>query len=68
VLVEGAARRDPSELMGRTDNNRIVNFALPHAEDKQAARERLMGQMIELDIVHAYPHSLRGAVPERVIA
>jgi tRNA-2-methylthio-N6-dimethylallyladenosine synthase len=59
VLVTGNARKDASELMARTECNRIVNFA---------GHPRLMNQMIELDIVDAYPHSLRGAVPvtERV--
>jgi tRNA-2-methylthio-N6-dimethylallyladenosine synthase len=56
VLVEGPARRDPADLMGRTDNNRIVNFAGgPHAK-------RLVGQMIDLTITAAYAHSLRGEV------
>jgi len=56
VLVEGPARRDPADLMGRTDNNRIVNFAGgPHAE-------RLVGQMIDVTITAAYAHSLRGEV------
>ncbi|MFZ9103449.1 MAG: tRNA (N6-isopentenyl adenosine(37)-C2)-methylthiotransferase MiaB, partial [Burkholderiaceae bacterium] len=27
VLIEGPARKDPTELMGRTSNNRVVNFA-----------------------------------------
>jgi tRNA-2-methylthio-N6-dimethylallyladenosine synthase len=54
VLVTGNARKDASELMARTECNRIVNFA---------GHPRLMNQMIELDIVDAYPHSLRGAVP-----
>ncbi len=56
VLVEGPARRDPTDLMGRTDNNRIVNFAGgPHAA-------RLVGQMIDVTITAAYAHSLRGEV------
>ncbi|MBB5203472.1 tRNA-2-methylthio-N6-dimethylallyladenosine synthase [Inhella inkyongensis] len=54
VLVVGNAKKDPSELMGRTECNRIVNFK-GHA--------RLMNELIELDITDAYPHSLRGAVP-----
>ena len=53
VLVEGPSRRDPSELMGRTENNRIVNFA---------GAERLVGQMIDLRVTQALPHSLRGEV------
>jgi tRNA-2-methylthio-N6-dimethylallyladenosine synthase len=59
VLVEGPARKDPNDLMGRTDNNRIVNFAGgPHAA-------RLIGQMIDVTITEAYAHSLRGAVAVR---
>ncbi|MBQ0935462.1 tRNA (N6-isopentenyl adenosine(37)-C2)-methylthiotransferase MiaB [Ideonella paludis] len=53
ILVEGRARKDASELMGRTECNRIVNFPGP---------ERLIGQMIEVDITLAYPHSLRAEV------
>ena len=53
VLVEGPSRRDPSELMGRTENNRIVNFAGP---------ERLVGRMVDLRVTQALPHSLRGEV------
>ncbi|MFZ9286607.1 MAG: tRNA (N6-isopentenyl adenosine(37)-C2)-methylthiotransferase MiaB [Burkholderiaceae bacterium] len=56
ILVEGPSRKNPAELSGRTECNRVVNFDCgPHAK-------RLIGQMIEVDIVHAYPHSLRGEV------
>ena len=41
------------ELAGRTDNNRIVNFA---------GQPRLIGQFVEVTITEAYPHSLRGEV------
>ena len=54
VLVEGPSRKDPSELAGRTENNRVVNFP---------GNARMIGQIIELDIVEAYPNSLRGQVP-----
>ena len=56
ILVEGPSRKDPSELMGRTECNRIVNFA---AGPTQALRERLVGQLIDVNITQAYPHSLR---------
>jgi tRNA-2-methylthio-N6-dimethylallyladenosine synthase len=59
ILVEGPARKDPAQLMGRTGNNRIVNFA----GGPQAAR--LVGQLIELRITEALPHSLRGEVDVR---
>ena len=56
ILVEGPSRKDPSELMGRTECNRIVNFA---AGPTQALRDRLIGQLIDVHITQAYPHSLR---------
>jgi tRNA-2-methylthio-N6-dimethylallyladenosine synthase len=56
ALVEAPARKDPTELAARTDNNRVVNFAVPHGQ----ARDRLMHAFVELRITHAYPHSLRG--------
>jgi tRNA-2-methylthio-N6-dimethylallyladenosine synthase len=51
ILVEGRSRRDASELMGRTECNRVVNFKGP---------ARLIGHMIEVTITQALPHSLRG--------
>jgi len=56
ILVEGPSRKDADELMGRTECNRIVNFAGP---------ARLVGQMIDVNITLAYPHSLRGEVVTR---
>lgn len=53
VLVSGHARRDGSELMGRTECNRIVNFK---------GDERLMHQLIPMRITEAFAHSLRGRV------
>ena len=69
VLVEGPSRKNPDELCGRTSNNRMVNFALPAG----AAAGRvdgngqpipptaaLIGSLVDLRIVSALPHSLRG--------
>jgi len=53
ILVEGPSRRDPNELMGRTENNRIVNFAAP---------ARLIGQMTDVIITEAHSNSLRARV------
>ncbi|MFN3415434.1 MAG: tRNA (N6-isopentenyl adenosine(37)-C2)-methylthiotransferase MiaB [Caldimonas sp.] len=56
ILVEGPSKKDPGELMGRTECNRIVNFpGGPNAA-------RLVGQMIDVRITSALPHSLRGEV------
>ena len=60
ILVEGPSRRlgvnGAAELMGRTECNRIVNF------DGGPASPRLVGQMIDVRINQALPHSLRADV------
>jgi len=53
ILVEGASRKDASELMGRTECNRVVNFT---------GSARLIGQMIDVTITQASQRSLRGEV------
>jgi tRNA-2-methylthio-N6-dimethylallyladenosine synthase len=56
ILVAGTSRKNPQELMGRTECNRVVNFdGGPHGT-------RLIGQMIDVTITQAMPHSLRGEV------
>jgi tRNA-2-methylthio-N6-dimethylallyladenosine synthase len=54
ILVEGPSRKNAAELMGRTECNRIVNF------DGGPQSARLVGQMIDVRITAALPHSLRG--------
>jgi tRNA-2-methylthio-N6-dimethylallyladenosine synthase len=56
ILVEGTSRKSAEELMGRTECNRIVNF------DGGPQAARLVGQMIDVRITEARPHSLRGEV------
>ncbi len=56
ILVEGPSRKNPAELMGRTECNRIVNF------NGGPNSQRLIGQMIDVTITEALPHSLRGEV------
>jgi tRNA-2-methylthio-N6-dimethylallyladenosine synthase len=51
ILVEGPSRKDPAELSGRTENNRVVNF--PGARD-------LVGRFVDLRITEARSHTLRG--------
>lgn len=51
VLVEGRSKKDPQQLAGRTDNNRIVNF------DGDA---NLIGEFAVVNITEALAHSLRG--------
>lgn len=56
ILVEGPSKKNPQELMGRTECNRIVNF------DGGPNSQRLVGQMIDVVVTEALPHSLRGRV------
>ena len=51
VLVTGRSKRDSAELAGRTENNRVVNFAGSAA---------LIGDFAEVEVVEALPNSLRG--------
>ena len=56
ILVAGPSRKNAQELMGRTECNRIVNF------DGGPQSTRLVGQMIDVAITEALPHSLRAEV------
>jgi tRNA-2-methylthio-N6-dimethylallyladenosine synthase len=51
ILVERPAKKDPAQLAGRTENNRVVNFDGP---------ADLIGQFIDVRITEALPNSLRG--------
>lgn len=55
VLVEGTSKKDPHQLAGRTENNRVVNFD---------GHPRLIGQFVDLKITEAMSHSLRGCAPD----
>ena len=55
ILVEGHSKKDATELCGRTENNRVVNFA---------GTSELIGQFVEVEITEALPNSLRGTLPE----
>jgi tRNA-2-methylthio-N6-dimethylallyladenosine synthase len=53
VLVGGLSRKDSTELAGRTDNNRIVNFL---------GQPQLIGRFVDVTITAVMPHSLRGEI------
>ncbi len=54
VLVTGVSKKDPGQLQGRTENNRVVNF---HSSD-----QTLIGQFADIEIQEALPNSLRGVL------
>jgi len=52
VLVSGYSRKDPGQLAGRTENNRVVNF--------RCDNPTLIGKFADIMIEEALPNSLRG--------
>ena len=52
ILVTGYAKKDPGQLSGRTENNRVVNFS--------SQNTALIGQFTEVEITAAYTNSLLG--------
>lgn len=58
ILVEGPSVKDASELQGRTENNRVVNFAGP---------KELIGTLVHTRITESYNYSLRGELVEETV-
>ena len=54
ILITGISRKDPGQLQGRTENNRVVNFS--------ATDHQLIGTFAAVSIVEALPNSLRGCL------
>jgi tRNA-2-methylthio-N6-dimethylallyladenosine synthase len=55
ILVEGVSKKNPLQMTGRTENNRVVNFT---------AHPRLIGHFIDVIITEALPNSLRARLVE----
>ncbi|GHC36747.1 tRNA (N6-isopentenyl adenosine(37)-C2)-methylthiotransferase MiaB [Aidingimonas halophila] len=53
ILVTGFSPKDPGQLSGRTENNRVVNFRAANPTD-------LIGHFVDVEITEALPNSLRG--------
>ncbi|MCX2959695.1 MAG: TRAM domain-containing protein, partial [Serratia symbiotica] len=51
ILVEGPSRKNVMELAGRTECNRMVNFA---------GSPEMIGQFVDVEITEVWAHSLRG--------
>lgn len=54
VLVEGPSKKNPAEMQGRSENNRVVNF------DGGPNGARLVGQLVDVHITESFSYSLRG--------
>lgn len=56
ILVTGFSKKDPGEMQGRTENNRVVNFKA----NQDRTDSQLIGRFIDVSITDALPNSLRG--------
>jgi tRNA-2-methylthio-N6-dimethylallyladenosine synthase len=74
ILVEGPARKDSAQLCGRTENNRVVNFAVQGRTNAASAGcagaaassdRSPIGRFVEVEITEALPNSLRGRAVSR---
>jgi tRNA-2-methylthio-N6-dimethylallyladenosine synthase len=54
ILVEGPSKKGGGDLQGRSENNRVVNFAPGEAGDT------LVGQLVDVRITESFDYSLRG--------
>jgi len=54
ILVTGPSKKDPGQLQGRTENNRVVNFRSDDAS--------LIGKFVKVKIEDAYSNSLLGSL------
>jgi tRNA-2-methylthio-N6-dimethylallyladenosine synthase len=61
ILVEGPSKKDPSELQGRTENNRVVNFAAG------AAAQMLLGELVDVRITESFNYTLRGDLVDHFV-
>ena len=55
ILVDGFSKKDPGQLKGRTENNRVVNFRCDDTD--------LIGKFVDVTIAQAYSNSLLGSDP-----
>jgi tRNA-2-methylthio-N6-dimethylallyladenosine synthase len=56
ILVTGESKKQLSQLQGRTENNRVVNFACDDTS--------LIGKFVKVRVHEALPNSLRGELVE----
>lgn len=60
ILVTGVSRKDPGQLQGRTENNRVVNFS--------SADHGLINKFVKVKIGESLRNSLRGTVVDPELA
>ena len=61
VLIEGLTR-DKAHLLGRTENNRVVNIIIPESDSDQSTVDQWIGQMLDVKVSEVLKHTLRGEI------
>ncbi|BEI41655.1 tRNA (N6-isopentenyl adenosine(37)-C2)-methylthiotransferase MiaB [Polynucleobacter sp. HIN9] len=61
VLIEGLTR-DKAHLLGRTENNRVVNIIIPEGDSDQRSVDQWIGQMLDVKVTEVLKHTLRGEI------
>jgi tRNA-2-methylthio-N6-dimethylallyladenosine synthase len=57
LLVEGLSKQSDQDITGRTRSNKVVNFE---------GDLNLVGKLVPVHIIKAYPHSLRGQLVQSI--
>jgi tRNA-2-methylthio-N6-dimethylallyladenosine synthase len=66
VLIEGLTR-DNAHLLGRTENNRVINIIIPKGDSDQSAVDQWIGQMLEVKVTEVLKHTLRGEIVHSLV-
>ena len=66
VLIEGLTR-DKAHLLGRTENNRVVNIIIPESDSDQSTVDQWIGQMLDVKVSEVLKHTLRGEIVHSLV-
>jgi tRNA-2-methylthio-N6-dimethylallyladenosine synthase len=61
VLIEGFTK-DNQHLLGRTENNRVVNITIPKDDQNERDSNRWIGEMLDVKITEVLKYTLRGEI------
>jgi tRNA-2-methylthio-N6-dimethylallyladenosine synthase len=61
VLIEGFTK-DNQHLLGRTENNRVVNITIPKDDQNERDSDRWIGEMLDVKITEVLKYTLRGEI------
>jgi tRNA-2-methylthio-N6-dimethylallyladenosine synthase len=67
VFIEGFTK-DNAHLLGRTENNRVINVLFPAEDSHHASRaQRWIGEMLDVKVTEVLKHTLRGEMAHALV-